>query len=133
MRQRNIVMQSVVDRVALLSFGIGLGAMLSHGEPLFVYIGFGVGILFGSIRLFLGPIEFEMFDNLPPKPNELESQLRDAIDKGMSLDEAIRHLHVQEENQLIFLWPAVASVAGISQSEAIHRVVFATSETATPP
>ncbi len=62
-----------------------------------------------------------------PTPQEVERALRVGLDAGVSLPEAVRHLHQTRGWDLMVLYPAVEKVSGLTQNEAIRVAVLATS------
>jgi hypothetical protein len=61
---------------------------------------------------------------------DVERELRSALDDGMSLQEAVRFLHLSRGWDVLLLSPAVAAVAGLPSKDAIRLVIAATSSAA---
>lgn len=63
-----------------------------------------------------------------PGHREVERALRSLLSQGLSLPEAIRYLRLSHGWDVLLVYPAVASVAGMPVNEAIRMVMLATKE-----
>ncbi len=59
-------------------------------------------------------------------PRNVEQELRQLIDSGVSLGDALRKLHHARGLGLMFLWPAVMNVQQTTKKEAMRMVVHET-------
>lgn len=65
-----------------------------------------------------------------PGPIEVERTLRSCLGDGLSLQEAVRYLHLTQGWDVMLIYPAVVTIAEVPEKEAIRMVMLAISETA---
>jgi len=59
----------------------------------------------------------------PNRAKEVEAEIRQLLDQGMTLGDALRTLHFEKKIGLKFLWPGISSILGVDRTEAMSILV----------